>query len=146
MLTMKIPNYLFKIIVSCIIMAMTLSTAVGYAVLSDELNISGENNANKQSGIFITDAKIASNVEADLTNSSVTQNGGCILTVNSALSETNTDSTLTYLVTFYNSTDDYYVYYTDSSSRTNDTFITYTVSGITKKETIAPPAAISLAL
>ena len=67
------------------------------------------------------------------------QNGGCILTVNSALSETNTDSTLTYSVTFYNSTDDYYVYNTNYSTRTNKDYIKYSISGMTKKQTIIVP-------
>ena len=136
---MKMSKTLIRILIASVIMAVTLSTSVGYAVLSNELNISGKNNANKQSGIFITDAKIASNVGADLTNSSVIQNGGCILTVNSALSETNTSSTLTYAVTFYNSTNDYYVYNTNSNTLTNKDYLTYSISKITKKETIIQP-------
>ena len=136
---MKLSKNIIRILIASVIMAVTLSTSVGYAVLSDELNIEGNNNANTQSGIFITDAKIASNVEADLTNSSVTQNGGCILSINTTLSESNINSTLSYDVTFYNSTNDYYVYYTNSSTRTNKSYITYNVSGIIKQETIIAP-------
>ena len=50
---------LIRILIASVIMTVTLSTSVGYAFLSDELNIERNNNANSKSGIFITDAKIA---------------------------------------------------------------------------------------
>lgn len=56
---MKMSKNLIRILIASVIMTVTLSTSVGYAVLSDELNIERNNNANTQSGIFITDAKIA---------------------------------------------------------------------------------------
>ena len=136
---MKLSKNLLKIIITLVIMAVTLSTSVGYAVLSDELNISGENNAETQSGIFITDAKISANNGADLSQSDVTQNGGCILTFNAALSDSDVNSTLSYSVTFYNSTDDYYVYYKNSNTRTNKDYIKYAISGMTKEKTIIAP-------
>ena len=56
---MKMSKNLIRILIASVIMTVTLSTSVGYAFLSDELNIERNNNANSKSGIFITDAKIA---------------------------------------------------------------------------------------
>ena len=120
-------------------MLITTFTSIGYATITKDLTIDGTNNATSQSGIFITDAKISANNGADLSQSYVTQNGGCILTVNASLSGSDVNSNLSYSVTFYNSTNDYYVYYTNSSTRTNKDYITYNVSGITEQETIIAP-------
>ena len=136
---MKLPTFITKGIFTIVTMLITTFTSIGYAAITEDLTIDGTNNATSQSGIFITDAKISANNGADLSQSSVTQNGGCILTVNTSLSDSDVNSTLSYSVTFYNSTDDYYVYYTNSSTRTNKSYITYNVSGITKQETIIAP-------
>lgn len=86
-----------------------LFLSMGYAAINSITSeISGKLNANKQDGIFITDIKYYSNYDA-LTNESDINNY-YQTTMNStiALSKTNPDSTITYEITVYNSTDDDY--------------------------------------
>lgn len=86
-----------------------LLLSIGYASINSITSeISGKLNADKQEGIFITDIKYYSNYDA-LTNESDINNY-YQTTMNStiALSKTNPDSTITYEITVYNSTDDDY--------------------------------------
>lgn len=93
------------ILIICIVVS-TCILAVGYAEInSTNLNIAVDLNATTYAGIFISNVKYLSNIDADITNSEIVDYTGTMLHSNLYLSTTNTSSSITYEVTIFNNSD-----------------------------------------
>lgn len=97
---LKIPSlYLFFILIASFIMC------VGYANINVPLDITGYLSAEAQDGIFITKADYKSSVDVNAEDSEIIQMYQTILTSDIQLSDDNQNSSITYEMTIYNSTD-----------------------------------------
>lgn len=114
----------------------TCFMCVGYAVVNSvTLDITGTAIAKEQDGIFITDVKYVSDINADLDNSKIINAYQTILNSSITLSSTDPYSSITYSVTIYNSTNDNYYYdkidyLTENATYSNED-ITFKLEGIT---------------
>ena len=89
-----------------IILITTLFMSIGYAsVNSVPLNIEGTVQADLQDGIYITDVNYDSSIAADYENSKIIYAHQTLLNSNILLSETDSNSSITYEITIYNSND-----------------------------------------
>ena len=88
----------------------TLFMSIGYATMNlITLDITGVAQANKQEGIFITDYKYVSSVNADLEKSKILNIYQTNLNSTIALSK-QSDSSITYQITMYNNTKKDYIF------------------------------------
>lgn len=121
------------ILFAVILFIVSLFMSVGYAAINSvSLNVTGTATATKQNGVFITDVVYTSNVSANVAESKINDFYGTLLNSTVSLSTTNSNSSITYTVTVYNSYDVDYefkgVVY-DSAFYDNED-ITYSLSGI----------------
>ena len=94
---------------SIFLVIATLFMCIGYASINSiSLEIDGELVAQVQDGIFITEANYSSNVSADLSSSQVISAYQTNLNSRVVLSETDPNSSITYEIIIYNSTDSDY--------------------------------------
>ena len=97
---LKIPSlYLFFILIASFIMC------VGYANINVPLGITGYLSAEAQDGIFITKADYKSSVDVNAEDFEIIQMYQTMLTSDIQLSDDNQNSSITYEMTIYNSTD-----------------------------------------
>ena len=100
----KVPksnSWIFLLLI-CI---TTCFMGIGFANINIQLGISGDVLAEAQTELFITDVRYVSDVNADLNNSKILTSYQTLLSSNIALSQTNNNSSITYEVVIYNSTD-----------------------------------------
>ena len=109
---MKKRNRKFSFsIYSFLILIATICMAIGYAAVNSvSLDIDGEAGAIEQNNIFITDAQYVGNVDADLTASKVVTTYQTLFQSEVTLSPSNGNSSITYSITVYNSTNDEYFF------------------------------------
>lgn len=89
--------------------------SIGYAsVNSITMDISGEVSSKEQTGVYITDVEYSSDVNADKNESNIINAYQTVLNSNIVLSSDDKDSSITYKVEVYNSSD--YTYYFNESS------------------------------
>lgn len=94
---------------SIFLVIATLFMCIGYASINSiSLEMDGELVAQVQDGIFITEANYSSNVSADLSSSQVISAYQTNLNSRVVLSETDPNSSITYEIIVYNSTDSDY--------------------------------------
>lgn len=116
------------VLFSFLIIIATLFIATAYATISSTiLNIEGTVIANSQDGIFITDVVYESNNNANINESKINKFFGAILNSTVSLSETDGQSSITYNITMYNSSDTVYgfdkvMYETEAYSNPNIEF------------------------
>lgn len=136
----------FKIIemYSALIFIATLIMCIGYAEISGiNLNVEGTIYAETQDGVFITDVEYISDSSADTDNSKINYYLGTIIDSKVTLGN-NDESSITYQITVYNSTEKEYIFIGELSdnsipnSYTNDN-IEVILQGIEKNVTILLP-------
>ena len=89
----------------------TLFMSIGYASINSiSLNINGIAQANSQNEVFITDVVYKENINSDKNNSEIINIHQSTLTSKIQLSETEVDSSITYTITVYNSTEKDYIF------------------------------------
>lgn len=130
-----------KKIFPLIILMMTILMSVGYASINSIIiGFEGEAIAKEVDGIFITDANYLSDVGADLTTSKILNAYQTNLTSIVALSNTNGNSSITYQITIYNSTDLPYSYkgteYVLGEGTYDNQGIIFSVDGLNANEII----------
>ena len=130
----------FKIIetYSVLMFIAALFMCVGYAAVSgDELSVEGTVTAAMQEGIFITDVSYVSNNGADTTNSKINDYSGTVLNSQVMLGDTS-DSSITYEITIYNSSDNHYYFEGTKYLLGNDTYdnedISFVLEGLEKND------------
>lgn len=128
----------FIIITSIII--CTCFLAIGYAdIVATEIGINLNVSATAFDGMFISKVEYVSNNGADLTNSQIINYTETMLHSNIYLSETNSNSTLTYAVTIFNNSDAIKkfigVSYLDSAYSNKN--ISYRIDGLNENDIIA---------
>ena len=112
-----------KLIYPLVIVILTLLMGVGFAsVNSIILGIEGTAQANLQDGIYITDVNYVSSVSADYENSKIKYAYQTILNSNIILSETDSNSSITYEVTIYNSNNEDYAFVGEDHLNSIDTY------------------------
>ena len=123
-----------------IMIAITIM-GIGYAsVESITGEIGGKIIASAQEGVFITNAEYVRNVGANVTNSQIKNYVKTTLQSTVELSSTNAESSITYKVTVFNNSDDYYEFTEvkyDSEFYDNEN-ITFEVTGFVPSERIKP--------
>jgi len=121
----------------------TLTMSIGYAAMNlISLDIQGVATAQKQEGIFITDYKRTSNINADLENSKIINIYQTNLKSNITLSSTDPNSSITYEITLYNASDIAYVfdkvaYEVGKQAYSNENII-FTLNNLTQDTIINP--------
>lgn len=103
-----------KTLIVTVFSFVVLFTCIGYAAVSDIMDITGTAETYVPDGVFITKAEISGNIEANLSASSVNKLFSTTLDSSVSLSESNGNSELTFAVTFYNNSDTSYIYDTVS--------------------------------
>lgn len=109
----KYPS--IKKLFSIMILIATFLMGLGYATVNSIiLEYKGTSYMKKQTGVYITEVNYISNVNADLTSSKILQAYQTNLDSNIVLSNTDSNSSITYQIKVYNSNDtDYYFYNTN---------------------------------
>ena len=98
-----------KIRYPILILIATLFISIGYAsVNSVILNFEGNASIKEPTGLFITETNYDSNVNADINNSKILNTFETSMNSTISLSKTDVNSTITYEISLYNSTDDDY--------------------------------------
>lgn len=95
-------NRIMSIITAITLSVSMLFMSVGYAGMSDELTIGGVAKLTIQKNVFITEVVYKSDVNAELEDSKINEYTGTNLNSSIVLSSTNSSSSLTYTVEFYN--------------------------------------------
>ncbi len=118
-----------------IILMVTILMGVGYASINSIIiGFNGEAVAKEIDGVYITEVDYLSDVNADLTTSKILNAYQTNLTSIVALSKTNGNSSITYQITIYNSTDLPYSYkgteYVLGEGTYDNQSITFTVNGL----------------
>lgn len=124
-----------KKIFPLIILMVTILMGVGYASINSIIiGFNGEAVAKEIDGVYITEVDYLSDVNADLTTSKILNAYQTNLTSIVALSKTNGNSSITYQITIYNSTDLPYSYkgteYVLGEGTYDNQSITFTVNGL----------------
>ena len=119
----------------------TLFMCVGYAAINSiSLDLTGDLIAQVQEGIFITEANYSSNVLANMTESRIVSAYQTNLNSHIVLSDTDPNSSITYQVTIYNSTDLDYSFVNADYVLGNNTYsnenITFSLTGLTVGDTL----------
>lgn len=123
------------------ILAATIFMAIGYAsVNSITGEISGKATAKLQDDVFITNVEYESDNDAVLSSSNIQNYVGTMMKSTIKLSDTNADSSITYKVTVYNSSDEdvpftEVIYGNEFYDNEN---IVFELSGFTIGQTIGP--------
>ena len=100
-------NKLFPIL----ILVATIFMGVGYASINSIiLNINGEVVAKAQDGIYITEIEYVSDVNANLIESKILSAYQTLLNSNIILSDVDPNSSITYKIAIYNSSDKNYIF------------------------------------
>ncbi len=114
----------------------TLFMGMGYAAYTSvSLEVLGTAVAKAQDGVFITDIQHSNNVNAIIGNCKINDYYQTMLNSSIALSTSDPNSSITYSVTVYNSTDDIYYFrgitHIDDLTTYSNPNIVYSYSGIT---------------
>lgn len=124
-----------------IIFISILFMGVGYAVINSiNLNIDGEAIAKEQSGVYITEAAITSNTNANTTTSKVNSVLQTTMNSTSVLSSTDASSSLSYTIKVYNSSEYIYTFVDtvyDSEHYSNENIV-FELTGLEPGDTINP--------
>ena len=124
-----------------IIFISILFMSVGYAVINSiNLNIDGEAIAKEQSGVYITEAAITSNTNANTTTSKVNSVLQTTMNSTSVLSSTDASSSLSYTIKVYNSSEYIYTFVDtvyDSEHYSNENIV-FELTGLEPGDTINP--------
>ena len=125
----------FNIFYMILLIIATFTMAIGYATINSVvLDIDGTVSSKKQTGVFITDVAYLSNVNAILENSDIINAYQTMLSSNIALSTTDPLSSITYSITVYNSSDEFYyfrgVYYLNDQSTYSNSGIVFSLNGL----------------
>lgn len=134
------PSNLKKILPICILLA-TILMGIGYAAINSiVVEVGGKAYSKEVDGVYITDAKYLNNVDADLTDSKINNAYQTNLNTSVELSSTNPNSSITYQITVYNSTNSDYSFKEPAYMLGDITYdnqnITFSIAGIEKKDVI----------
>ena len=139
----KANSWLFLLLI-CL---TTCLMGIGFASINIQLGITGEALAEAQTELFITDVRYVSNVNADLNNSKILTSYQTLLSSNIALSQTNNNSSITYEIDIYNSTDTDYRFKETTYMLGTDTYdnenITFTLEGINTSSVVKSRESIT---
>ena len=142
----KVPksnSWIFLLLI-CI---TTCFMGIGFASINIQLGITGEALAEAQTELFITDVRYVSDVNADLNNSKILTSYQTLLSSNIALSQTNNNSSITYEIDIYNSTDTDYRFKETTYMLGTDTYdnenITFTLDGINTSSVVKSKDSIT---
>ena len=139
----KSNSWIFLLLI-CI---STCFMGIAFANINIQLGISGEVLAEAQTELFITDVRYVSDVNADLNNSKILISYQTLLSSNIALSQTNNNSSITYEVVIYNSTDTDYRFKETTYMLGTDTYdnenITFTLDGINTSSVVKSKDSIT---
>lgn len=140
-----------NIIIVIFLFIATILMGIGYAAVNSvTLDIGGEITAQLQSGIFITDARYLSNNNAILEDSYIINFRQNMFASNIALSANDSNSSITYEITIYNSTtEDYFfqkVDYMDDESTYSNPGITYELNGIDQNTILGSNQSMSFTI
>ena len=142
----KVPksnSWIFLLLI-CI---TTCFMGIAFASINIQLGITGEALAEAQTELFITDVRYVSDVNADLNNSKILTSYQTLLSSNIALSQTNNNSSITYEVVIYNSTDTDYRFKETTYMLGTDTYdnenITFTLDGINTSSVVKSKDSIT---
>ena len=131
------------------IVLVTFLMGVGYAAVNSViLSFNGQGNVIEQDGIYITETKYVSNVDADTYKSKINVVYGNKLDSNMVLSTTNSKSSITYAVTLYNSYNtDYYFdkveYLLGNETYSNENII-FSLSGLESNQKLASKGSVTV--
>lgn len=139
----KSNSWIFLLLI-CI---STCFMGIAFANINIQLGITGEALAEVQTELFITDVRYVSDVNADLNNSKILTSYQTLLSSNIALSQTNNNSSITYEVVIYNSTDTDYRFKETTYMLGTDTYdnenITFTLDGINTSSVVKSRESIT---
>ena len=125
-------NKLGKIITTCVISFSTIGVSIGYAVVTDDLNINGLVLSNPPEGLFIASVDVVSSDVDSITDSTYTYTS-TVLTSSLFFSK-DADSFITLSVTFYNNSSDRYLFnkvlYTLGETTYDNENIEFTLSNV----------------
>lgn len=125
----------------------TCFMGIGFAKIDMLFEIVGNVAAEPQDGIFITEVNYVSNVNADLNSSKILSTYQTILESNVALSSTDINSSVTYEVKIYNSTDTDYEFeesaYMLGAGTYDNENITFSLNGLLDGQIIKGKETIS---
>lgn len=120
---------------------------IGYAQINTALKITGTSTGVAQENIFITEVNYIGDVNADLINSKILSTYQTMLNSNVVLSSTNPNSTITYEVIVYNSTETDYQFSNTSYMLGNSTYsnenIAFSLEGLAKGDILKSKETIS---
>lgn len=120
---------------------------IGYAQINTALKITGTSTGVAQENIFITEVNYIGDVNADLINSKILSTYQTMLNSNVVLSSTNPNSTITYEVVVYNSTETDYQFSNTSYMLGNSTYsnenIAFSLEGLAKGDILKSKETIS---
>lgn len=134
---LPIHNKIFTIL----LFISTIFMGIGYAATTSiSLDILGTASVKKQDGVYITEAKYLNNTNAIIENSKVKNAYQTMLNTNIELSPIDPNSSITYSITLYNSTNETYYfqgvdYYENYSTYSNPNII-FTLNGININDSI----------
>ena len=126
-----------KILIPLFIIIATILMGIGYAAVNSvSLDIIGEANAEIQSGIYITDARYIENNNAIVSESDIINVQQNMFASNIVLSSTDANSSITYEIKIYNSTNEPYYFqkvdYLDDSTTYSNNGIEFFLTGLTQ--------------
>lgn len=110
-----------------------LFMSVGYAIINSViLKVDGGIIAKAQTGVYITETKLLTNVDADINNSQVINAYQTMINSKMVLSKSNGSSSITYQITLYNKSNkkSFYLGHNYDPSLYDNTDILYEISGI----------------
>ena len=138
----KSNSWIFLLLI-CI---STCFMGIGFAQINTLLEITGTAVTDPQDNIFITEVNYVGNVGANLNSSEILNTYQTILNSDITLSATDPNSTITYEVVVYNSTDSDYEYKRTSYMLGNDTYdnenIAFRLNGISEGDVLKSKQSI----
>ena len=131
----------YKKMFPILLLIATIFMGIGYAATTSvSLDIAGSAIVKKQDGIYITDANYLSDNNAYLKNSKIKSAYQTTLNSRIELSLDDPNSSITYSITIYNSTDDTYYFqgvdYLEDELTYSNPNIIFTVNGINKDDSL----------
>lgn len=124
-----------------LIVMASLFMGIGYAAVNSVIiDIKGTVVAKAQDGVYITDVYYDSDINADLENSKIINAYQTMLNSSIALSDVDANSSITYAITVYNSSDETYYFdkvdYLGSETTYSNEDIVFEINGLSHDDTL----------
>lgn len=144
-------SFRFQLIILISIIFITCFLGIGYASFNlIELNIEGTVVAIAQQGIFITDIQYETDTNANIASSKINDYYQAIMNSTVSLSSTDANSSITYNISIYNSTNEEYeftgVVYAEDELFYDNTDITFELSGLNEGDIITAKQSINFSI